>query len=116
MVYYICKLYYNKFDNKNAFILYVLVSRSGLSKYNILPSKDESSIKKSELDENSTKKMSDNLALSYNTGRENLRKIDITLTESSDRSESTSSELHTENLNSDYEENGNINIIFEHLY
>lgn len=42
------------------------------------------------------------------TEKENLRKIDITLTESSDRSESTSSEVHTENLNSDYEGNGKL--------
>lgn len=41
------------------------------------------------------------------TRREHIRKIDITLTESSDRSESTSSEIRTENLNSDYEVNGN---------
>lgn len=46
-----------------------------------------------------------------NIGKEPLRKIDITLTESSDRSESTSSEIHTENLNSDYYLNGTYYII-----
>lgn len=45
--------------------------------------------------------------MNYDTGKVNVRKIDITLTESSDRSESTSSEIHTENLKSDYNENGN---------
>lgn len=42
------------------------------------------------------------------TEKENLRKIDITLTESSDRSESTSSEIHSENLNSGYDGNGKL--------
>lgn len=87
-------------------IFYILASRSGLSKYNILPSKDEL-LKKSDLVEN-IKKINDDTTVNFNTGKENLRKIDITLTESSDRSESTSSEMHTENLNSDYEGNGNV--------
>ncbi|XP_060865037.1 uncharacterized protein PF3D7_1120600 isoform X2 [Metopolophium dirhodum] len=88
----------NTFDQRNA------ASRSVLSKYNILPSKDELS-RKSELGENNKKSNDDELSmnLDYNTGKENLRKIDITLTESSDRSESTSSEIQTDNLNSDYE-------------
>ncbi|XP_022177088.1 spindle pole body component 110 isoform X2 [Myzus persicae] len=88
----------NTFDQRNT------ASRSVLSKYNILPSKDELS-RKSELSEN-IKKVNDDdpsMNLDYNTGKENLRKIDITLTESSDRSESTSSEIQTDNLNSDYE-------------
>jgi len=83
-----------------------LASRSVLSKYNILPSKDELS-KKSELVENIKKTIYEDPTtnLDYTTGKENLRKIDITLTESSDRSESTSSEIQTDNLNSDYEGN-----------
>lgn len=66
--------------------------------------------RKSELGENNKKSNDDepSLNLDYNTGKENLRKIDITLTESSDRSESTSSEIQTDNLNSDYEGPGNI--------
>ncbi|CAI6366700.1 unnamed protein product [Macrosiphum euphorbiae] len=88
----------NTFDQRNT------ASRSVLSKYNILPSKDELS-RKSELGENNKKSNDDepSMNLDYNTGKENLRKIDITLTESSDRSESTSSEIQTDNLNSDYE-------------
>lgn len=60
------------------------------------------------------KKNNDNdPVINYVTGKENLRKIDITLTESSDRSESTSSEIRTENLNSaDYEGNGNVIYIY----
>ncbi|CAH1707562.1 uncharacterized protein PF3D7_1120600 isoform X2 [Aphis gossypii] len=82
-------------------------SRSVLSKYNILPSKEELS-KKSELDENIKKTNYEDSPtnLNYTTGKENLRKIDITLTESSDRSESTSSEIQTDHMNSEYEENG----------
>lgn len=87
----------------------VLGSRSVLSKYNILPSKEELS-KKSELEENIKKTNYEDSPtnLNYTTGKENLRKIDITLTESSDRSESTSSEIQTDHMNSEYEENGNI--------
>jgi len=90
-------------------IIIFLASRSVFSKYNILPSKDELS-RKSELGENNKKSNDDDppMNLNYNTGKENLRKIDITLTESSDRSESTSSEIQTDNLNSDYEGAGNI--------
>lgn len=88
-------------------INYVSGSRSGFSKYNILPSKDEPS-KKIDLVENLKKINNDEptMTVDYNIGKETLRKIDITLTESSDRSESTSSEIHTENLNSDYDLNG----------
>lgn len=88
---------------------YFVASRSVLSKYNILPSKDELS-RKSELGESKKKPNYDDpsMNLDYNTGKENLRKIDITLTESSDRSESTSSEIQTDNLNSDFEGAGNI--------
>jgi len=93
------------------FNYYILASRSVLSKYNVLPSKDELS-RKSELSENIKKTNDDDpsikINLDYNTGKDNLRKIDITLTESSDRSESTSSEIQTDNLNSDYEGAGNI--------
>ncbi|VVC30248.1 Hypothetical protein CINCED_3A011342 [Cinara cedri] len=79
--------------------------RSVFSKYNILPNKDELS-RKSDSSENIkqiNKKL--NTSIDYGKGKEQLRKIDITLTESSDRSESTSSEIRTENLNSDYEVN-----------
>lgn len=91
------------------FDYYVLASRSVLSKYNILPSKDELS-RKSELGENVQKTNDDDhsMNLDYNTENENLRKIDITLAEDSDQSESTSSEIQTDNLNSDYEGIGNI--------
>lgn len=56
--------------------------------------------------------------VNHNTSKETLKKIDITLTESSDRSESTSSEIRTENLISDYEgeENGNIFLYTYTLY
>lgn len=54
--------------------------------------------------------------INYNTGKENLRKIDITLTESSDRSESTSSEIRTENLISENEGEENGNILLYILY
>lgn len=69
--------------------------------------------RKTDLNEN-IKKVNDvpTKNLDYSLGKENLKKIDITLTESSDRTESTSSEIQTENLNSDYEENGNIIIQF----
>lgn len=91
------------------FDYYILASRSVFSKYNVLPSKDELS-RKSELSENIKKTNDDgpSINLDYNTGKDNLRKIDITLTESSDRSESTSSEIQTDNLNSDYEGAGNV--------
>lgn len=61
------------------------------------------------------KKINDNPIITsgvnlFSTGKENMRKIDITLTESSDHSESTSSEIRTENLNSDYEKNGNLTL------
>jgi len=90
---------------------YVVASRSVFSKYNVLPNKDELS-RKSELEENIKKTNDEDLSMNFdynNKGKEeNLRKIDITLTESSDRSESTSSEIQTDNLNSDYEGTGNI--------
>jgi len=88
---------------------FILASRSVLSKYNVLPSKDELS-RKSELSDNIKKTNYDDpsMNLNYNTGKENLMKIDITLTESSDRSESTSSEIQTDNLISDYDRTGNI--------
>lgn len=97
------------------YFFYVQASRSIFSKYNILPNKNELS-RKLDLGEN-IKKVNDNNLItsavnSLNVGKENMRKIDITLTESSDRSESTSSEIRTENLNSDYEKNGNINVLF----
>lgn len=103
-------MYFAVFEyNILSFDNYILASRSVLSKYNVLPSKDELS-RKSELSENIKKTNGDNpsMNLNYNTGKDNLRKIDITLTESSDRSESTSSEIQTDNLNSDYEGAGNI--------
>ncbi|XP_025199483.1 uncharacterized protein LOC112597587 [Melanaphis sacchari] len=89
----------NTYDQRNT------ASRSVLSKYNILPSKDELS-KKSELVENTKKTNYEDpsMNLDFTIRKENLRKIDITLTESSDRSESTSSEIQTDNLNSDFEE------------
>lgn len=83
-------------------------SRSVFSKYNVLPTKDDLS-KKNDTGE-SIKNINDEYttSLDFNGKKENLRKIDITLTESTDRSESTSSEIHSKNFNSDYEENGNI--------
>lgn len=65
--------------------------------------------KKFDSGENSKKLNEDesSININYKIGKETLRKIDITLTESSDRSESTSSEIRTENLNSDNEINGN---------
>lgn len=88
--------------------MYVKASRSVLSKYNVLPSKDESN-RKFDLEENIKKVINDPaMHVDLITEKENLRKIDITLTESSDRSESTSSEVHTENLNSDCEGNGKL--------
>lgn len=85
---------------------YVQGSRSGLSKYNVLPSKDDI-LKKSDTGENINRTNDDFLSVDSNKRKENLRKIDITLTESSDRSESTSSEMHTDNyLNTDRGENG----------
>ncbi|XP_026810555.1 protein PFC0760c isoform X2 [Rhopalosiphum maidis] len=94
-----------QFSTTNTYDIRNTASRSVLSKYNILPSKDEQS-KKSELVENIKKTIYEDPTtnLDYTTGKENLRKIDITLTESSDRSESTSSEIQTDNLNSDYED------------
>jgi len=83
----------------------VQAGRSGLSKYNVLPSKDDI-LKKSDTGENINKTNDGFLSVVSNTGKENLRKIDITLTESSDRSESTSSEMHTDNLNTDRGVNG----------
>jgi len=82
------------------------------SKYNILPNKNELS-KKLDFVEN-IKKVNDDPIMSavniLSAGKENMRKIDITLTESSDRSESTSSEICSDNLNGNYEKNGSITV------
>lgn len=72
-----------------------------------MPNKNEI-LKKSDTNENINKTNDDFQRVDI--GKGNLRKIDITLTESSDQSESTSSEMHTDNLNTDCRENGKLKV------